>query len=148
AAVTLGAEGQGMVAGDLVNTAARIQSAADPGSVFVGDTTRRATEAAIAYEDGGTHSLKGKAEPVPLYRAARVLAARGGAQMAVALEPPFEGRDRELRLVKELFHASAEEGKAQLVTVLGTAGLGKSRFAWEFEKYVDGLIDLFYWHRG
>jgi class 3 adenylate cyclase/tetratricopeptide (TPR) repeat protein len=148
AAVTLGAEGQGMVAGDLVNTAARIQAAADPGSVFVGDTTRRATEAAIAYEEGGTHALKGKAEPIPLYRAVRVLAARGGAQKSVGLEPPFEGRDRELRLVKELFHASAEEGKAQLVTVLGTAGLGKSRFAWEFEKYVDGLIELFYWHRG
>src|SRR5207244_1477421 len=62
AAVTLGAEGQGMVAGDLVNTASRVQAAAEPGAVVVGETTRRASEAAIAYEDAGTHELKGKAE--------------------------------------------------------------------------------------
>ena len=148
AAVTLGAEAQGMVAGDLVNTAARIQAEAEPGTVLVGEATRRATEAAIAYEAAGEHELKGKAEPLALHRALRVLAARGGAQKTVGLEPPFEGRDRELRLVKEVFHTSAEEGKAQLVTVVGTAGLGKSRFAWEFEKYVDGLAELFWWHRG
>src|SRR5204863_9082807 len=79
AAVPIGAEGQGMVAGDLVNTASRIQAAAPPGAVFVGDVTRRATEAAIAYEDGGTHELKGKAEPVPLWRAVRVVAGARGA---------------------------------------------------------------------
>ncbi len=69
AAVTLGAEGQGMVAGDLVNTASRIQSASEPGAVLVGEATKRATEAAIAYEPAGEHELKGKAEPVPLFRA-------------------------------------------------------------------------------
>ena len=78
AAVTLGATDQGMVAGDLVNTASRIQSAAEPGTVLVGDTTRRASEAAIAYADAGEHELKGKAEPVPLWRALRVAAHRGG----------------------------------------------------------------------
>jgi class 3 adenylate cyclase/tetratricopeptide (TPR) repeat protein len=148
AAVTLGAEGQGMVAGDLVNTASRIQTAAEPGSVLVGEATRRATEAAIAYEPAGEHELKGKTEPVPLYRALRVTANRGGVQKSVGLEPPFVGRERELRLVKELFHASAEEGKAQLVSVVGIAGIGKSRIGWEFEKYVDGLADNFWWHRG
>jgi class 3 adenylate cyclase/tetratricopeptide (TPR) repeat protein len=148
AAVTLGAEGQGMVAGDLVNTASRIQSAAEAGTVLVGDATRRATEAAIAYEDAGEHELKGKTEPLPLYRAIRVLAARGGALRSAALEPPFVGRDRELRLVKELFHACGEEGKAQLVSAVGIAGIGKSRLAWEFEKYIDGLADFFAWHRG
>jgi len=148
AAVTLGAEGQGMVAGDLVNTASRIQSAAEPGAVLVGEATKRATEAAIAYEPAGEHELKGKAELVPLYRALRVTAARGGAQKSAGLEPPFVGRDRELRLVKELFHASGEEGKAQLVSVVGIAGIGKSRLAWEFEKYVDGLAENFWWHRG
>jgi class 3 adenylate cyclase/tetratricopeptide (TPR) repeat protein len=148
AAVTLGVEGQGMVAGDLVNTASRIQSAAEPGSVLVGEVTRRATEAAIAYEAAGDHELKGKAEPVPLHRALRVTANRGGAQKSVGLEPPFVGREREMRLVKELFHSSAEEGKAQLVSVVGIAGIGKSRLAWEFEKYVDGLADNFWWHRG
>jgi class 3 adenylate cyclase len=134
AAVTLGVEGQGMVAGDLVNTASRIQSAAEPGTVLVGEATRRATEAAIAYEPGGAHELKGKAEPVHLYRALRVTANRGGAQKSVGLEPPFVGREREMRLVKELFHSSAEEAKAQLVSVVGIAGIGKSRLAWEFEK--------------
>jgi class 3 adenylate cyclase/tetratricopeptide (TPR) repeat protein len=148
AAVTLGAEGEGMVAGDLVNTASRIQSVAEPGTVLVGEATKRATEAAIAYEDAGAHELKGKAEPVPLYRALRVTAGRAGALKSVGLEPPFVGRDRELRLVKELFHGCAEEGRAHLVSVSGIAGIGKSRLAWEFEKYVDGLADFFWWHRG
>ena len=147
-AVTLGAEGQGMVAGDLVNTAARIQGEAEPGTVLVGESTKRATEAAIAYEDAGEHELKGKAEPVALFRALRVTAARAGALKSTGLEPPFVGRDRELRLVKELFHASAEEKKAHLVSVVGIAGIGKSRLAWEFEKYIDGLVDEIWWHRG
>jgi predicted ATPase/class 3 adenylate cyclase len=148
AAVTVGATGQGMVAGDLVNSASRIQSAAAPGSVLVGERTRRATEAAVAYEDAGTHELKGKAEPVPLFRALRVTGARGGALKSEGLESPFVGREREFRLVKELFHASAEEKKAQVVSLIGIAGIGKSRLSWEFEKYVDGLIEDIWWHRG
>ena len=78
AAVTLGAQGQGMVAGDLVNTASRIQSSAEPGSVLVGETTKRASEAAVAYDDAGEHTLKGKAEPVQLWRALRVVAGARG----------------------------------------------------------------------
>ena len=148
AAVTLGAEGEGMVAGDLVNTAARIQAAAEPGTVLVGESTKRATEAAIAYDDAGEHELKGKANPVALWRALRVTAARAGALKSTGLEPPFVGRDRELRLVKELFHTSAADGKAHLVSVVGIAGIGKSRLAWEFEKYVDGLVEEVWWHRG
>jgi class 3 adenylate cyclase/tetratricopeptide (TPR) repeat protein len=148
AAVTLGAESEGMIAGDLVNTASRLQTAAEPGSVLVGESTMRATKAAIAYDDMGTHELKGKAEPVRLFRALRVTAGRGGALKGEGLEPPFVGRDRELRLVKALFHASADEKKAHLVSVAGIAGIGKSRLSWEFEKYVDGLIDDVWWHRG
>jgi class 3 adenylate cyclase/tetratricopeptide (TPR) repeat protein len=148
AAVTLGAQNQGMVAGDLVNTASRIQSAAEPGTVLVGDSTKRATEAAIAYADAGSHEMKGKAESTQLWRASRVTAGRAGSLKAVGLEPPFVGRDRELRLVKELFHASAEEEKAHLVSVIGIAGIGKSRTAWEFEKYIDGLAGTIWWHRG
>ena len=148
AAVTLGAEGQGMVAGDLVNTASRVQAAAEPGTVLVGEATRRASEAAVIYEDAGAHALKGKTQPVPLWRALRVVAGRGGAQRSAGLEAPFVGRERELRLVKELFHATAEEGKAQLVSVVGIAGIGKSRLAWEFEKYLDGLSETVWWHRG
>ena len=148
AAVTIGAEGQGMVAGDLVNTASRIQSAAEPEQVLVGEATRRASEAAVAYDDAGAHALKGKAEPVALWRALRVTAGRMGALKSSALEPPFVGRDRELRLVKDLFHATADDRRAALVSVVGVAGIGKSRLAWEFEKYIDGLVDLVYWHRG
>jgi len=148
AAVTVGAEGQGMVAGDLVNTASRIQSAAESGSVLAGETTRRASEAAIAYVEAGEHDLKGKAEPVSLWRALRVVANRGGEGRASALEAPFVGRDRELRLVRDLFHGSADDGRATLVTVVGVAGIGKSRLAWEFEKHLDGLVEQIWWHRG
>src|SRR5829696_2542275 len=148
AAVTLGAEGQAMVAGDLVNTASRVQSAAAPGTVLVGEATRRASEAAIIYHDAGQHGLKGKTEPVLLWQALRVVAGRGGILKASGLEAPFVGRERELRLVKELFHATAEEGRAHLVSVAGIAGIGKSRLAWEFEKYIDGLSEPVRWHRG
>ena len=148
AAVTLGAEGQGMVAGDLVNTASRIQSVAEPGTVLVGESTRRATEVSVAYEAAGSFELKGKTQPVPLARALRVTAGRGGALKSQGLEPPFVGFDRELRLVKELFHASAEERKAHLVSVVGIAGTGKSRLGWEFFKYLDGVSDEVWWHRG
>ena len=148
AAVTVGAEGQGMVAGDLVNTASRVQSVAEPGSVLVGESTKRASEAAIAYRDAGEHELKGKAEPVQLWRAVRVVAGAKGALRSTGLEGPFVGRERELRLVKELFHGSADEKRAQLVLVTGIAGIGKSRLAWEFEKYIDGLVGDIFWHRG
>jgi predicted ATPase/class 3 adenylate cyclase len=148
AAVTLGAEGQGMVAGDLVNTASRIQAAAEPGTVLAGDATRRAANAAVAFEDAGAVDLKGKAEPVSLWRALRVVAARGGEGRSAGLEAPFVGRDRELRLAKDVFHATAEEGHSHLLSVIGVAGIGKSRLAWEFEKYVDGLVEQAWWHRG
>jgi len=148
AAVNLAAVGEGMVAGDLVNTAARIQSAAQPGTVLVGDSTRRASELTVVYEDAGQHELKGKEESQQLYRALRVAAGRRGALKSSGLEAPFVGRDRELRLVKELFHASADEQTAHLVSVLGIAGIGKSRLGWEFYKYFDGLADTVYWHRG
>jgi class 3 adenylate cyclase/tetratricopeptide (TPR) repeat protein len=148
AAVTLGATGQGMVAGDLVNTAARIQSSAEPGTVLVGESTARATEAAIAYEDAGSHEVKGKVEPLHLWRALRVVALVGGALKSVGLEAPFVGREREFRVLKELFHTSADEGRAQLVSVWGIAGIGKSRLSWEFFKYIDGLAQGIWWHRG
>jgi class 3 adenylate cyclase/tetratricopeptide (TPR) repeat protein len=148
AAVTLGAESQGMVAGDLVNTASRIQAEARPGTVVVGDATREATEAAVVYEDLGDRTLKGKAEPVRLWEARRVVALVGGALKSEGLEAPFMGRDRELRLMKDLFHGSSEDHKAHLVSVVGIAGIGKSRLSWEFFKYLDGIATLNYTHRG
>src|SRR5205823_2557720 len=170
AAVTIGAEGQGMVAGDLVNTASRVQATATAGTVLVGERTRRASEAAIAYEDAGAHELKGKSEPVPLWRAARVIASRRGEGRATGLEapfvgpqlplPPYErrletgcaapfvGRERELRLIKDLFHAASEERRARLVSIIRVAGIGKTRLSSEFERYIDGLVGDVYWHRG
>ncbi|TMK76436.1 MAG: zinc-ribbon domain-containing protein [Actinobacteria bacterium] len=148
AAVTLGARDQGMVAGDLVNVASRIQSVAPAGAVLVGEVTRRATEPSIVYEDAGTHELKGKAEAMPLWRALRVVALVGGALKSAGLEAPFVGREREFQLVKDLFHASADQGRAHLVSVWGIGGIGKSRLSWEFLKYMDGLAQVIYWHRG
>jgi class 3 adenylate cyclase/tetratricopeptide (TPR) repeat protein len=148
AAVNVGAEGQGMVAGDLVNTASRIQSVAEPGSVFVGDATRRASEQTVAYEAAGEHELKGKQELVSLWRAQRIVSARRGELKSDGLEAPFVGREREVRQLKELFHACSEERKAHLVSITGIAGIGKSRLAWEFYKYFDGIAETVYWHRG
>jgi class 3 adenylate cyclase/tetratricopeptide (TPR) repeat protein len=148
AAVNLAAVGQGMVAGDLVNTASRVQSVAEPGSVFVGEATRRASERAVAYEDAGSFALKGKEGETPLWRALRVVSGVGGTLKSEGLEAPFVGRDRELRQIKDLFHICAEERRAQLVSVTGIAGIGKSRLAWEFYKYFDGLSQIVYWHRG
>src|SRR5262252_122574 len=137
-----------MVAGDAVNTAARVQAAAEPGSVLVDATTQRLAESAIGFADAGEHTLKGKAEPQHLWRATRVLAGVGGSQRVDGLEAPLTGRDAELRTVKELFHAAAGRRVPRLVLVSGPAGVGKSRLGWEFEKYADGLAEDVWWHRG
>jgi len=150
AIVTLGATGQGMVAGDLVNTASRLQSVAQPGIVLVGESTYQATTAAIAYEPAGEQLLKGKQAPVAAWRALRVVARVGGEGREEGLEPPFVGRDEELRLLKEQVHAAERERKLRVVAISGQAGIGKSRLAWELEKYLDGLAgpQLYYWHQG
>jgi class 3 adenylate cyclase/tetratricopeptide (TPR) repeat protein len=148
AAVTVGAEGQGMVAGDLVNTASRLQSLAEPGTVLVGDATQRAVSAAIAFAPLGDQELRGRTLPVAAWRALRVVAQRGGIGRAEGLEAPFVGRDDELALVKDLYHATTRENRARIVSVTGQAGIGKSRLAWEFLKYLDGLAETLYWHQG
>ncbi|HUZ85182.1 MAG TPA: AAA family ATPase, partial [Gaiellales bacterium] len=148
ATVTIGARGEGMVAGDMVNTAARLQALAEPGRVLVGESTRRATEPSIVYEDAGTHELKGKSGLHRVWRAVRVASGARGALISEGLEAPFVGRDRELRLIKDMFHACADERRAHLVSVTGIAGIGKSRLVWEFYKYFDGLPQVVYWHRG
>ncbi|MGZ3640642.1 MAG: AAA family ATPase [Candidatus Limnocylindrales bacterium] len=148
AAVNLGAQGQGMVAGDLVNTASRLQSVAPSGAVLVDEATERAASKAIVFEAAGEQILKGKTSPVPAWRAQRVVAEVGGRNRAETLEAPFVGRDDELRLLKDLFHATARERRPRLVSVVGSAGIGKSRLAWEFLKYVDGLVETVYWHDG
>ena len=147
-AVTLGATHEGMVAGDAVNTAARVQAAATPGQVLTDRTTQRLAGGGVGFADAGAHALKGKAEPQHLWRAVRVLADVGGMQRVDGLEAPLVGRDAELRTVKELFHAAAERRVPRLLLVSGPAGVGKSRLGWEFEKYTDGLAGQVWWHRG
>ena len=148
AAVTVGATNQGMVAGDLVNTAARLQSVAQPGTVLVGEPTMRAASAAIAFEEAGDQALKGKQAPVAAYRALRVVSQRGGQGRSDLPEPPFVGREEELRLLKDLIATTGRDGRSRLVSITGPAGIGKSRLAWELEKYIDGISATIYWHRG
>ncbi len=148
AAVTIGATNQGMVAGDLVNTASRLQSVAPPGAVLVGEATHRAASKAISFEEAGEQTLKGKASPVPAWRALRVVAEVGGRNRSETLEAPFVGRDDDLRLLKDLFHATTREGRGRLVSVIGPAGIGKTRLAWEFLKYLDGLAETVWFHEG
>jgi class 3 adenylate cyclase/tetratricopeptide (TPR) repeat protein len=148
AAVEIGAAGEGMVLGDTVNTASRLQSIARPGTVLVDDVTRRASEAAIAYEDAGAHQVKGREQPVHAWTALSVVAGAGGARRNVGLEAPFVGREAELDLIVEAAEDSAVRGVARLVTVVGDAGSGKSRLLWEFFKVVDGIEQVRFWHQG
>jgi class 3 adenylate cyclase len=148
AAVTIGATNQGMVAGDIVNTAARLQAAAAPGTVLVGEATQRAASGAINFEAAGEQLMKGKAAPVAAWRAVRVVARRGGRGRSETLEAPFVGREEELQQLKEQFATTVRERRPRLVSIVGPAGIGKSRLAWEFLKYLDGLVDRVWWHAG
>ena len=137
-----------MVTGDAVNTAARLEQAASPGEVVVGPGTWAATRGAIEYAELEPITLKGKALPVPAWRAVRVRAGRGGRRAKLGLEAPLIGRDEELTILKETVRRTIVEGRPHLVTVLGSAGVGKSRLAWEMETYLDGLPDLYHWRKG
>ncbi|MDP9233589.1 MAG: AAA family ATPase [Actinomycetota bacterium] len=148
AAVNIGAKGQGMVAGDMVNTASRLQSAAQPGSVLVDRATYLGARDAVAFEEIGSLTLKGKDEPVDAWRALRVIGFLGGVKQADSLEPAFTGRDEELRMVKDLLHSTGRERKPKLASIVGVGGIGKSRLIWELYKYVDGLSDVLLWHQG
>jgi class 3 adenylate cyclase/tetratricopeptide (TPR) repeat protein len=147
-AITIGKVSEGMVLGDTVNSASRVQGAAEAGTVLVDESTWRAASGAIAFEEVGALELKGKAVTINAWRALRVVAQRKGLGRAQRLEPPFVGREEEIRQIKELLHATARERRARLVSVTGIPGIGKSRLAWEFLKYVDGLADNVYWHEG
>jgi class 3 adenylate cyclase/tetratricopeptide (TPR) repeat protein len=148
AAVNFGTTSERMIAGDLVNTASRLQSAAEPRTVYVGEATYQAANHAIAFSEVGELTLKGKDEPVRAWRALRVVAQRKGVGRTEGIEAPFVGRDEELRALKEGLDALSRERRARLISVTGIPGIGKSRLAWEFKKYVDGLVETIYWHHG
>jgi class 3 adenylate cyclase/predicted ATPase len=147
AAVTLGAEGQGMVAGDLVNTAARLQASAPSGGLLVAEATRHAAEGAIVFEPAGPRNLRGKAAAVETWRAIGPVSqpARGRGAGHAGL---FVGRKHELEELIGLFEQTVRDGRSRLVSVIGIAGIGKSRLAWELERHVDALAYDVAWHTG
>jgi class 3 adenylate cyclase len=120
--------GEAMVTGDVVNTAARLQAAAPVGSVLVGEETYRSTKDAILYAPSEAVEAKGKQDPVPAWVALREQHKPG--ERAVA--GPLIGRDPELDLLRGTWERVTAERMPHLVTVIGPAGVGKTRLAVEF----------------
>ena len=144
AAVTVGATDQAMVAGDMVNTAARLQASAEPGEVLADHPTVQAASGVIAFEPADERALRGKAAPMGTWRAVRVRASRA----ADVVEPPFVGRDAELRRLKDVLHATGRDRRVRLVSITGPAGVGKSRLVEELAGYAGGLAGVTSWHTG
>ncbi len=149
AVVALGARperGEGIVTGDVVNTAARLQSAAPVGSVLVDETTMRSAEAAITFAPLAAIEAKGKAEPIPVWQ---VVGARSRVgQPETATGTPFVGREHERTLLLETFLRAERESSVQLVTVVGEPGIGKSRLVTELRATLDDRPDLITWRHG
>jgi class 3 adenylate cyclase/predicted ATPase len=141
-----GGNDKGLIVGDLVNAAARLQSVAEPGTVFVGGATHDVTARSIVYESRGNLEVKGKTEPVEAWKAIRP-AGRVGREVS-GRELPFTGRDREMRLLKDMLEATSAEQRARLVSITGEAGIGKSRLGREFMNHVDGFSETVFWHQG
>jgi class 3 adenylate cyclase/tetratricopeptide (TPR) repeat protein len=124
--------GQRLVTGDAVNTAARLEQAAGSGEIVLGDLTYRLARDQIEVEFIPPLTLKGKAEPVPAYRLLRVGAANAAPVDTTTTATPFVGREAEMgRLGEALADAQAKRG-ARLITLVGDAGVGKSRLIREF----------------
>ena len=120
--------GEAMVAGDVVNTAARLQSAAPVGAVLVGEETYAATRNAVEYRPAQPVLAKGKSAPVRAWLAVRATSQAGERPMAPV---PMIGRDRELAVLTGIWERVTEESRAQFITVFGPAGIGKSRLGLE-----------------
>jgi class 3 adenylate cyclase/tetratricopeptide (TPR) repeat protein len=140
------AEGEGMVAGDVVNTASRLQNAAPVNGVLVGEVTYRATRDAIEYREAEAVTAKGRAEPVRVWEAVEARS-RVGLE-AAAPATPLVGRQRELDLLLGALARAREETSAQLVTLVGVPGIGKSRLVYELSQAIENQPDLISWRRG
>jgi class 3 adenylate cyclase len=125
--------GEAMIAGDVVNTAARLQAAAPVGSVLVGQETYTSTRGSIEYRPSQPVRAKGKEESVRAWLALRPTAAVGERPVAPVL---MVGRDRELDALTTVWRRVADEGRAHFVTVFGPAGIGKSRLGLELAQHV------------
>ncbi|HEY7004424.1 MAG TPA: adenylate/guanylate cyclase domain-containing protein [Gaiellaceae bacterium] len=141
-------EGEGMVAGDVVNTASRLQTAAPVDGILVGETTYRATERVIEYADAVPVLAKGKSEPLPVWEAVAARA-RFGVDVQQRGGAPLVGRETELDLLSGAFERVRRERKPQLLTLVGVPGIGKSRLVWELAQAVDADPDLIaLWRQG
>jgi class 3 adenylate cyclase/tetratricopeptide (TPR) repeat protein len=137
-----------MLTGDAVNTAARLQAAAEPGDIVVGPGVYESTKDVIAYHELEGLPLKGKAEPVRARRVLRTKARTRGERPRLGLEARLVGRDEELAVLKESLRRVQIEGRPTLVTIVGPAGVGKSRLIAELEHYVESAPESVYWRRG
>jgi class 3 adenylate cyclase/tetratricopeptide (TPR) repeat protein len=150
ALVALGArpaEGEGMVSGDVVNTAARLQAAAPIDGILVGEMTYRATERAIAYRKPEAVPAKGKEQPVASWAALQPRAALG-VDVTRTVRAPLVGRERELEALVAALHRTRGERSAQLLTLVGVPGIGKSRLVYELLATVERDAELVYWRQG
>src|SRR4029453_12924160 len=135
------------VVGDVVNTASRLGGVAPPGGVVVGEATFRASRRLFDYQELEAVQVKGKADPVPIWRLEGARS-RIGIEAVRRASTPFVGRQAELGLLKGLFTQALTDRVVQLVTVVGEPGVGKSRFVAELADWVDerpGLVD---WRQG
>jgi class 3 adenylate cyclase len=136
AVVTLSARpalGEAMVAGDVVNTASRLQQHAPVGEIVVGEETYRSTRAAIEYDPVEPVTAKGKAEPIAAWRAVAAASPTGERHLS---STPFVGRSREVGLLDATWERVERERRPHLITVLGTPGVGKSRLSAEFTQRI------------
>ncbi|MDT4918065.1 MAG: hypothetical protein QOH89_2765 [Pseudonocardiales bacterium] len=141
------AAGEGMVAGDVINTASRIQSAAPVNGVLVGEQTYRATRATISFTDHEPLHAKGKASPVPVWE---VDSARARVRTGAVphMRSAFVGRDRELALLRDAFERMRDHREPQLVTLVAVPGAGKSRLLYELARVIDAEPELVTWRQG
>src|SRR2546423_81724 len=150
ALVALGARpdlGEGMASGDVVNTAARLQTAAPVDGILVGEATYRATTNVIEYRDAAPVEAKGKANPVPAWEA---VARRAGFGFDVEQRPRTQlvGRERELDVLTAALDRVRQDLSPQLVTLVGVPGIGKSRLIAELFQIVDRDLELILWRQG
>src|SRR6476619_740700 len=150
ARVALGARpelGEGMASGDVVNTAARLQTAAPVDGILVGEATYRATTNVIEYRDAAPVEAKGKANPVPAWEA---VARRAGFGFDVEQRPRTQlvGRERELDVLTAALDRVRKDVSPQLVTLVGVPGIGKSRLSAELFQIVDRDLELILWRQG
>jgi class 3 adenylate cyclase/tetratricopeptide (TPR) repeat protein len=139
--------GEGIVAGDVVNTAARLQAAAPVNGVLVGEQTHRATSQVIDYREAEPVEAKGKAKPVSTWEAVQARA-RFGVDVRQLARAELVGREEEIRAVREMFEQVLEERQPRAVTLVGVPGIGKSRLVYELFRIADQYPELLFWRQG